>query len=249
MAVIIIMISITEVQAQQGLDPFAGTVWWKEAVEWGSIGTAFVLSEIVLKNMPAWPSDPVLPTDFRFWSENETRAEDIKTKYFYDAGLALGAAILLVPDSNGFLSHSSYRHFKGFFEANLSLIPLVTALVRHTLPKYRPSWQQTVDEGGKVKASDSMSFWAPDAASAFGMAAYAGLYVFNNLGTGEDCEMAWKLPVILGLGGLAFYVSCNVIWSHGGDPIDVAAGAVAGTLLSVLVYGLHENWFGEYYEE
>jgi|GEM_PF-2841035 hypothetical protein len=232
---------------RKDFDLFAGTTWWRETIEWGAIGSGFALSEFVLHEAVPWSPDPLLPSAPRYWGEGEARAPDIKTKSFYEAGIALGAAILLVPNRNGFINHDAYRHFKGYFEANLALIPLVTSLVRHALPKDKPSYAQTVQEGGQLKVSDSMSFWAPDAAASFGIATYAGLFVMNDLGTGQAADLFWKLPVLAGLGGLAVYASGNVIWSHGGDPLDVAAGAVAGALMSTLVYGMHANWFGPFY--
>jgi hypothetical protein len=184
-----------------------------------------------------------------YWGPNEKEVKKIPKSYMYIAGSGLGLSIALLPNAQGWLNHSAYRHFKGFLEANLALTPLLTEIVRLGIGKERPYYDQMVSEGETPHGKDRMSFWSPDAAASFSMATYFNLFVINNLGRQRPLNWLWKAPIVIGTYGVAMYASTIGISAHMADAVDVTVGAVAGSLIAILTYALHENWFGEFYKD
>jgi len=72
-------------------------------------------------------------------------------------------------------------------------------------------------------------------------------YLYGHLGGNAQKQMLWKVPVSIALFGGASYIAWSRVRDHVHDTLDVLVGAGAGTTISLLVYGLHDNRFGAFY--
>ncbi len=230
-------------------DPMRGTTALRETLEWSIAAGLYVVDGFVLDNMDPWPSKPLLPTKQKTWGPEEDRESAVPSKSFYIGGVTLWAAVALLPNDRGWLNHASYRHAKGFLETSLVATPLLTTLAKLSTGKKRPYYDQVEREGGPLDANDRMSFWSGHASTAFSQATYFNWFLLNNVATNEARHLLWKVPAILSTFGLASYVAYTRLDDHRHDVLDVTVGSAVGAGVSTLIYGMHENWFGEFYDD
>lgn len=230
-----------------------GTSVARELIEWGLIGGVYYVSDFYLDDLAVWPDKPLLSTEYKYFESGEDFESTVESEVFYVAGAIIGTSILLLPNDEGWLNHTSYRHFKGFTEASLAVNPFVTEIAKLSTGKKRPLYYDQLENDPDLEQEDiddlRKSFWSGHASTSFTMATYFNLFLYNNVADNTKQSLVWKVPLSVGTYGLATYVASTRVTDHKHDVLDVTVGGIAGSLVATFVYGLHENWFGKFYHD
>jgi len=197
-----------------------------ELGEWGLTGAVFYTARKIDK-MSVWTSISFLEgaTD-RAYTENTIFSS---TLYAVAGGAALGIGFL--PNNDGWLQISHYRHGKGIIEA-LSATFLVTNVVKNVVGRKRPSFDN-YPESERIDANKS--FFSGHTSISFTLATYSSLYVMDYIGN-NDIFKAGKWLYLTGSHALAAYVGYTRVIDNRHFVSDVVAGGVAGSTIALLVY-------------
>ena len=219
---------------------FIGTNKNREIFEWSlSIGLAS-FNRFCLAHSSPWAKEPLLSTNFKPYLNGET----VPNTWIYVSGFLFNAAIFVLPNRYGCINRTSYRHCKGFIETSLVYTPLFTSIAKLVVGKKRPNYDNTIH----AKDNDARkSFWSGHSSSSFAISTYFNLYMYHYLGNNNMGNLLWKIPLSLFIYGAAGYVAWSRVYDHVHDELDVTVGAGVGTGISILIFGVHNNWFGKFY--
>jgi len=157
----------------------------------------------------------------------------ISSSKLYAAAGAAALGIGFIPNNDGWLKESSYRHSKGIVEA-LSATYLVTNVTKNIVGRKRPSFDN-YPESDRVDADKS--FPSGHTSISFALATYSTLYVFDHIGHWDrNADKAGKLLYLTGSHVLAAYVGYTRVTDNRHFVSDVIAGGLIGSAVSALVY-------------
>lgn len=197
-----------------------------ELGEWGLTAAVFYTARKI-DQTPIWTSLSFSKgTTDRAYNENTISSS---TLYTVAGGAALG--ICFLPNNDGWLQISHYRHGKGIIEA-LSTTFLVTNVVKNVVGRKRPSFDN-YPESERIDADKS--FFSGHTSISFALATYSSLYVMDYIGN-SDISKAGKWLYLTGSHVLASYVGYTRVTDNRHFVSDVIAGGVAGSTIALLVY-------------
>ncbi len=220
----------------------SGTLWINageslkllpEAAEWGLTGAAFISARKV-DHMPAWNSCPFFNgVSDRPFCENTIS----ETQLYAAAGLTV-LGIGFIPNNDGWLQPSNYRHSKGFLET-LSATYLLTAITKNLFGRKRPSFAHYP---GEDRMDADKSFPSGHASISFAIASYSSLYVFDHIGHWDrNVDKAGKLLYFATSHMLASYVGYTRITDNRHFLSDVIAGGLLGSGVAAVVYSFQNQ--------
>lgn len=197
-----------------------------ELGEWGLTAAVFYTARKIDK-MPIWTSLLFSKgTTDRAYAENTISSS---TLYAVAGGAALGIGFL--PNNDGWLQISHYRHGKGIIEA-LSATFLVTNVVKNVVGRKRPSFDN-YPESERIDANKS--FFSGHTSISFALATYSSLYVMDYIGNNDFSKTA-KWFYLAGSHALAAYVGYTRVIDNRHFVSDVIAGGIVGSTIALLVY-------------
>lgn len=212
-----------------------------EIIELGAAAGVTVFTQFYLANTPVWTGHPLLKTN----TQAEYKEETIKDYWFIPLGLTIGTGIGLLPNKSGRINIEAYQHVKGFLETAFVITPLIDEIVKHSVGKKRPNYDAGMalyKSGGNIDTSDLReSFYSGHAAISYGMATYAGLFLFRNVPGCDGGSLAWKISISACTYGLATYISCTRLTDNLHEPVDVIAGGLCGAAISAGMYFITEH--------
>jgi len=214
-----------------------GTSKSREICEWSLAVSLAGLNAFYLVDLEPFPSTPLLKTKYK----SHHRQETVPDGWIYGTGFILNTAIILLPNKKGRMNYISYRHSKGFVESCGVYTPLLTTFAKLITGKKRPCFDE------KIHAKDPdarKSFCSGHASSSFAVTTYFNLYLYHHIGKNTASNLMWKIPASILLFGAAAYVVKSRVDDHVHDALDVTTGAFVGTCVSIIIFGVHENWFG-----
>ncbi|RKY59754.1 MAG: hypothetical protein DRP96_06615, partial [Candidatus Neomarinimicrobiota bacterium] len=182
-----------------------------ELAEWSATGVTFYVARR-LDHQPARNSRTIFnqPIDKPFRENTVSRSQ------LYAAAGVTALGIGLIPNSDGWLRESAYRHTKGFVET-LSATYLLTVLTKNIVGRQRPCFSN-YPEAERLDANKS--FPSGHTSIAFALAGYSSLYVLDHFGGAQTLQWIY----VAGSHGLAAYVGYTRIIDNRHFLSDVIAG-------------------------
>lgn len=206
--------------------------YWREFSEWGASGLAFYAAH-KLDHQPVWVSRPLLTgrTDRPF------KDDTVPTNALYGIAARIGAGMILIPNTEGWLNRTTYTHTKGFAES-LCGTYLLTVLTKNIVGRRRPSYDH-YPKSADIEASKS--FFSGHASISFATATYSSLYVIDHIGGDNIAGSILKMVYATGALSLASYIAYTRVADNKHFVSDVIVGGIVGTTFSYFVYSLQER--------
>jgi membrane-associated phospholipid phosphatase len=202
--------------------------WKKEIVEWSVIAGVYAAGHVI-GEMDVWTEDSFLAgvTD-RPYHESTIPSSWLK----WGANLA-GVGLAVIPNNSGWMNTVSYTNIKGFAGA-LSLNRLLTNVTKNAVGRKRPSFDNYQDD----KNTDSRkSFFSGHASTAFCIATYSSLFVFNHLdGVDSSDANLGKWLYATGAFSLAAFTAYSRVADNKHHISDVITGSFVGSSVAWIVY-------------
>jgi len=176
--------------------------FFPELAEWGAAGGTFYLARR-LDHQPARNSRTIFnqPIDKPF------RENTVSSSQLYAAAGVTALGIGLIPNSDGWLRESAYRHTKGLVET-LSATYLFTVLTKNIVGRQRPCFSN-YPEAERLDANKS--FPSGHTSIAFALAGYSSRYVLDHFGGAQTLQWIY----VAASHGLAAYVGYTAAVSPG----------------------------------
>lgn len=196
-----------------------------EFTEWGIASLAFFSAH--------WLDDQAAWNDRRFFNQPDDKPyheNTVSSRTLYTAAGLTGLGIGLIPNDDGWLELSSYRHAQGLLET-LSGTYLLTVVGKNLVGRRRPSY---VHYPPDQRLDANKSFPSGHASISFAIAGYSSRYVRDYFGNSENKTG----PLIYASAShlLAAWVGYTRIVDNRHFISDVIAGGLLGSGVAWLVY-------------
>jgi len=179
------------------------------------------------------------------WEEHVTykafKKSIVSNNLFYITTPILLALIVFLPNNWGWLNHISYVNAKVFIGAIFTTI-LISGLVKHSIGRKRPDFDERVRTKNKVEEGYS-SFFSTYSSLAFCSAVFFSLFSIEHI----EIEPILKGGIVLSLLGIATFTSITRIIDNKSHSEDVFVGAFVGSIIGLLYYAIPNDWFGQVY--
>lgn len=199
--------------------------FFPELAEWSAAGLVFYTARW-LDHQPAWAD--------RCWfnqpDDKPYRENTVSTTTLYTAAGLTGLGIGLIPNNDGWLRLSSYRHAQGLVET-LSGTYLLTVVGKNLIGRRRPSF---ANYPANDRIDAGKSFPSGHTSISFAIATYSSLYARDYFGNSE--KKTGPLIYTTASHLLAAYVGYTRIIDNRHFLSDVIAGGLLGSGVAWLVY-------------
>ena len=223
---IILVTSLLLINVVQGNDDQIS--WKKEIVDWSVIIGVYTAGHVV-GEMDVWAKESYLAgsTD-RPYHESTVPSSWVK----WSASL-VGVGMVMIPNNSGWMNSVSYKNFKGFAGA-VSLNRLLTNVAKNTVGRKRPSFDNYPDD----ESNDARkSFFSGHASTAFCIATYSSLFVFDHLDGIDSLDRnLGKWLYATGAFSLAAFTAYSRVADNKHHISDVITGSLLGSSVAWAVY-------------
>jgi membrane-associated phospholipid phosphatase len=202
--------------------------WKKEIVEWSVIAGVYAAGHVI-GEMDVWVKDSFLAgTTDKPYHENTVPSSWLK----WGANLA-GVGLVVIPNNSGWMNKVSYINIKGFAGA-LSLNRLLTNVAKNAVGRKRPSFDNYQDD---KNTNSRKSFFSGHASTAFCIATYSSLFVFDHLdGVDYFNSNTGKWLYATGAFSLAAFTAYSRVADNKHHISDVITGSLVGFSVAWAVY-------------
>lgn len=212
------------------------TGWPRELVDWSVVVAPGVAGFAIAEQEPFFER-PWIPGP----GDKPYMDEQVPNSWLYVANAGMVGLVSLLPNSEGWLNSTSYRHLKASLQT-IAVSLFVKELSKNLVGRPRPDYYNRLGLG--VDLDEARKSWpSGHAIHAFNVATYLGLYVWDEWQSDETWVLGVKSGITALLGGAATWVAYTRVADNRHYVGDVLAGSVLGAGTALFFYSW-QHWWG-----
>jgi len=210
--------------------------WQREALDWGLIGGMAAGGYLSSEAEPFFKA-PLIQGP----GDKEYRKERVPDSWVYVSMLGTVGLASLLPNQEGWLNSTSYRHLKGALQA-ITAGYIIKEFTKDLVGRPRPDYYDRMELGVDLNEARK-SFPSGHATHFFTAATYLSLFTWDEWRSDESWAIATKSGITALLAAGAGWVSYTRIADNRHYPGDVAAGTILGASTALFFYS-YQQWWG-----